>query len=335
LTEQRSQAPRRAITYCIVPEELADRLHELLRAHFADQAVEVVVEQRWRGRRRAGERRQEDAAGRRELTEERRRIRGEGGRRVADRRATAISVEPLLLPRKARAHADRLAFVEVLEPSEQQLEDRDTGRLVACIQAGAHEEFSELYRRYFDRVYSYLLVMLSDAHRAEDATQQVFLRVLETLPHYERRSQPFRAWLFVLVRNHAIDHLRQMHRMAPVEREELDRRSEEAGKDAEPELPVLDWISDRELTMFIERLPLSQRQVLVLRYMLDLSTDEIAVALSRSPTDVRKLNERALAFLRQRLTAVGREPRESVARSPWLRRGTQLRVIRSRRWALH
>lgn len=330
-----SSAQGRAIVYCIIPDDLAERLHEPLRGHFSDDpGVEVVVEQRWRDRRQRADRRV--ATGDEPPQDrERRRIRAAEGRRVADRRApTVVVAAPSDLPRKLRVHAGELVFLEAFEPSVQQLEDRDTARLVGRIQSGEQHLFGDLYRRYFDRVYSYLLVMLGDAHRAEDATQQVFLRMLEALPRYERRSQPFRAWLFVMVRNHAIDHLRQMHRIEPVGDEELHRRSEQVAEPAEQALPVLDWISDRELTMFIGRLPLPQRQVLMLRYMLDLSTDEIATALGRSTADVRKLNERALAFLRARLTAMSREPHRG-ARNPWVRRGTQLRVLRSRRWALH
>src|SRR5205085_662516 len=121
-------AVRRAVTYCVIPHDLAGKLHELLRRHFGDRReVEVIVEQRANDRRRVAERRASTDA----PATDRRRIRAATGRRVADRRATAIALDPIAeLPRKARPYAHLLAFTERLEPSTQQLEDVDTARLV-------------------------------------------------------------------------------------------------------------------------------------------------------------------------------------------------------------
>jgi RNA polymerase sigma-70 factor (ECF subfamily) len=329
-----SQGEARPIVYCLVPWDLAASVHEPLRRHFGDDAgVEVVVERRRHGRRK-GERRSDESAA--PTGEDRRRIRNVGGRRIADRRAPLIEIEaPGALPRKARAHAARLVFVERIQPSTEKAEDADTGRLVTRIQAGDREGFADLYMRYFDRVYSYLRVVLRNEHHAEDATQQVFMKALEALPRYERRSQPFSAWLFVIARNQALADLARLQRSKPVDPSELQRRHEPSGP-AEPDdhaLGALDWISDRELLMFIERLPQAQRQALVLRYMLDLSTAQIAELLDRTPDDVRMLQSRGLRFLRRRLAAIGRGPSEGQRtrmRAP-LRKS---RVMRMRRYAL-
>jgi hypothetical protein len=77
----------------------------------------------------------------------------------------------------------------------------------------------------------------------------------------------------------------------------------------------------------------AQRQVLVLRYMLDLPYSEIAAILDRTPAEVRKLQHRAISFLRARLTAVRRAPRRGE-RSAWRRLPTQVRILRRRRYAL-
>jgi RNA polymerase sigma factor (sigma-70 family) len=98
------------------------------------------------------------------------------------------------------------------------VEDADTARLVELIQAGEHERFGEVYVRYFDRVYSYLRLVLRNEHHAEELAQQVFLDVLEALPRYEPRdSTPFRGWLFAIARNRAISQLRATGRVIPEE----------------------------------------------------------------------------------------------------------------------
>ena len=319
----------RSVLYCIVPAHLAAKLHEPLRRHFReDSQVEVIVEQRSRGRRRNGDRRGRAS---REIDVERRRIKASEGRRVTERRSTLIDLRTPPLPRRFRRFAEELAFVERLEPTPQEAEDADTARLVTRIQSGDRDAFSLLYLRYFDRVYSYLRVALTDDARAEDATQEVFIRVFKALPQYERRRQPFRAWLFVIVRHHALGELRKEPWLDLVGDDQLARVREGGGDDWDR--TVLGWISDRELMMFIERLPLAQRQVLVLRYLLDLEMTQIAEIMGRADADVRMLHHRAVRFLKDRLSAVGRTSITS-RRAPMCRGRKQYGVLRARRWAL-
>jgi RNA polymerase sigma-70 factor (ECF subfamily) len=217
---------------------------------------------------------------------------------------------------------------------DQQAEDADSARLVVRIQSGDRDAFALLYMRYFDRVYGYLRFVLRDADEAEDATQQVFVNAMQALPGYQHERAPFRAWLFVIVRNYALSQLRKRGHLELLEPSEIGRRvAADPGADAgEDELPALSWISDRELLLFIERLPLAQQQVLFLRYMLDLSHAQTAAVLDRTVEDVRNLQSRALRFLRARLAAVGREPER--ARTRMVRCPPKAPVLRGRRFAL-
>jgi RNA polymerase sigma-70 factor (ECF subfamily) len=327
-----SSGRRRPIIYCIVPEDLAARLHEPLRRHFVDRPdVEVVVEQRGSERRGQPERRTTSRPAGAQI--ERRRIRNLAGRRLGDRRAATLESAPPDLPRKARPHVAELVFVERIEPSSEHAEDLDSARLAARIQAGESELFAELYMRYFERIYNYVRVVLSGADDAEDATQQIFLKVLQALPRYEVRDVPFRAWLFVVARNPVLSQLR-LARRGDVSYE--DEIVDGDGADAEgAELGALSWISDGELQMFVERLPIAQRQVLFLRFAVGMSLGEVAATLGQSPETVRKQQSRALQFLRQRLTAVER----GTARRRGDRIGSkillrQAGVLRMRRFSL-
>jgi RNA polymerase sigma-70 factor (ECF subfamily) len=235
------------------------------------------------------------------------------------------------LPRRLRSQADRLAWVERLEPAEQHLLDLDTARLVTRFQAGDALAFEDLYLRYFDAVYSYLRVLFrEDHHEAEDLTQQAFTRVFEALPRYERRPQPFRSWLFTIVRNLALSQLEKRGRIETVAPADAARQRDEAA----PADDALAWITDRELMMFVERLPLSQRQVLLLRYMLDLSPREAGRILNLSAGHVRKLESRALRFLQVRLEALGRTPARPRDHLDSNHRVRWLPVTRQRRYAL-
>jgi hypothetical protein len=86
--------------------------------------------------------------------------------------------------------------------------------------------------------------------------------------------------------------------------------------------------------MFVDRLPLAQREVLVARFVLDLTDTQIAELLSRSPESVRVLQHRALAFLRTRLRNLSGEGNEG-AKARMKRCPDQAPVLRMRRWALY
>ena len=295
----------RPTIYCVIPRELANELHEPLRDHFrSDPHVKVIVDFRNGDRRANGDRRGEVAA----PADDRRRIRSETGRRVSERRALTVALEPLDLPRKARRHLDRIGFFERLEPTSQRALDADNARLVMRFQAGEQSAFTDLYMRNFDSVYTYLRVALKDHHEAEDAAQQVFINTLEALPRFElRRGKPFRAWLFRIARNQALTHLRKQRNVDVEDPEDLDRRRQTVGE-MDSDRRALEWLTDTELLILIERLPVAQRQAITLRYMLGLTTEEMATALDRSTMAVRKLEHRALRFLEQRLIATGRKP---------------------------
>jgi len=313
------------LIYCIVPEGLALELHEVLREHFRDDPrVEVVVERRI-VERREGERRAENVVALEEGREE--------SRRRAERRGgLAPTTPPRSLPAVARAHITELRFLKSDDGGELAAEDRNSSVLVARFQAGDEDAFSALYLRYFDRIYAYMHVVLTDTPSAEDATQQVFIKLYEALPRYEERGQPFRAFLFVVARNHAVSELRRRQRLATVDPIELDQRLEPT--EATPVDDHLPWVSDRELLALIERLPLAQRQVLVLRFMLDLTHAQIGEILKRNPEDVRALLYRALGFMRTRLNAMGRGEDRSVQRLQMRRRPSPAPVTGARRAAL-
>lgn len=177
-------------------------------------------------------------------------------------------------------------------------EDADTARLVQQYQAGQVVAFAAIYARYRERVHGHLLYLLGDAHDAEELTQDVFVRLREALPAYERRgSTPFRAFLFTITHRCGMTRLEQRVRLVLVAPLELNERRERTGEFSPG--PRLDWIDDDELHQAFGRLPLDQQRVLTLRFLLGCSVAETANVLARSVTAVTSLQNRAHAALRR------------------------------------
>jgi RNA polymerase sigma-70 factor, ECF subfamily len=220
------------------------------------------------------------------------------------------------------------------DPEAERAEDEDTAKVVARFQKGDTEVFSILYARYFGRVFAYMRLLLNHVQEAEDATQDIFILLMKKLPSYKQGEEPFRAWLFVVARNHAIDILRRSNRLDfDIDWEEALRRSEAAVED-KPTLKSFEWINDPDLFRFVERLPLVQRQILALRFMLDMPQAEIAAVLGLTHSNVRSLHHRALRFLNARLTAVRNKKPGTRTRTKMRTYKKQAPVLRSRRWSL-
>ncbi len=158
--------------------------------------------------------------------------------------------------------------------------------------------FDALYRKYLAQVYNYAVYELRDHHEAEDATERTFLSALAGLHRFEDRARPadgddastFRIWLFRIARN------------VVAERRRSRRRRPEAGLELAAELAapgdVEAAVVGREAAASawraVARLSGDRRRAVVLRFVHELSTAEIAEVLGRSEGAVRVLIHRGL-----------------------------------------
>jgi RNA polymerase sigma-70 factor (ECF subfamily) len=174
--------------------------------------------------------------------------------------------------------------------------DRDR-RLVEAAQADP-ARFEALYRKYVAQVYSYAYYELRDHHDAEDATERTFLAALTGLHRFEERARPadgdgastFRVWLFRIARNVVADRRRRQGRRPEAT---LDAAAELAGpQDVEADVTFRDDAA--AAWRAVGRLRGDRRRAVILRFVDEMSTAEIAGILDRSEGAVRVLIHRAL-----------------------------------------
>ena len=184
--------------------------------------------------------------------------------------------------------------------------DRDRGLVEAARRDPSR--FDALYRKYLAQVYSYAFYELRDHHAAEDATERVFMQALAGLPRFEERVDAFiasraavsladaadistfRVWLFRIARNVVANERRR------------DRRRPVSSLDDAVELSapgdVVETATAREAVgeawQAVSRLPEDRRRAVILRFVDEMSTAEIAAVLGRSEGAVRVLLHRAL-----------------------------------------
>jgi len=168
---------------------------------------------------------------------------------------------------------------------------------VDAARAGNQQALAELYSLYFPRVYRYILARTGNVHDAEDLTEEVFVRVLDAIERFQWREAPFSAWLFRIAHNAVISQRRRdgaRGRSAPL--------SEALPVDAQgPEETVENRQALNEIMRAAQELPEAQRLVISLRFAAGLSVAETAKALGKGEGNIKVIQHKAIAKLREML----------------------------------
>ncbi len=150
--------------------------------------------------------------------------------------------------------------------------------LIADSIGGREDGFEELVRRYQRPIIGYVFRMLGDYESSLDVTQEVFIKVYNSLTRY-RTEYKFSTWLYRIAHNAAIDHMRR-NSVTPqsIETENADGayqlQIESQAPNPEQNREQSEWRT--EIDAVIKCLPTSYRELIVLRHSRDLSYDEIA-----------------------------------------------------------
>jgi RNA polymerase sigma-70 factor (ECF subfamily) len=196
--------------------------------------------------------------------------------------------------------------------------DQTDEQLMHRFRRGDASAFETLMRRHRTPIHSFLCRLLGDRARAEDLTQETFLRVVKGAGDWEPRAL-VRTWLFTIARNLAADEARRrvFRATEPLEPEPGGLQ----GAQAVAPGPAPDQAAaDAELRPLLEAalaaLPAEQREVLLLREHAGLSFPEIAEATGVNENTVKSRMRYALTALRERLAAQGAAPETGRSVAP-------------------
>lgn len=182
------------------------------------------------------------------------------------------------------------------------LSENDRELIVAC-QRGDEDAFAVLFSLHSDKVYSVALRYAGDETSAMDIAQDTFLKLLSHIGQF-RSYAKFDTWLYRLVINSCLDHQRRKRRVLPI----LDSLLERICTVQETVLHDL-LRRERQEAIYetVGKLPPEQRIVVILRYMEDLSYEQIAEVLGCSAGTVASRLNRAHKVLERRLAHLRRE----------------------------
>lgn len=171
-----------------------------------------------------------------------------------------------------------------------------THELLAACRRGDPTAFEEVVRRTYRQVYTQAFRLVGDRQEAEDVAQEAYVKVIRGLAGFRGDAQ-FETWLYRIVTNTAMTHLRRRRRFG-----ELLADSGEEAPEYAADVRVAEQAVDREaLRRALGALPLSLRSVVVMKDVYGLSCREIGDRLGISEGAVKVRLHRGRKRLKQRL----------------------------------
>jgi len=168
--------------------------------------------------------------------------------------------------------------------------------LIEKSQAGNAEAFAEIYDIFVQRLFRFIKLKIQNQQQAEDILQETFVKVWGYIKQFRPEGGSLQAWIYKITANTINDYFRKIYRQP--ETLELLENLEKASE-ANVEKEVGNRLETEGYIKAFELLGESQKQVLELRLIQDLSILETAKILGKSNLAVRVLFHRALKKLRK------------------------------------
>ena len=172
------------------------------------------------------------------------------------------------------------------------------------------KEFNLIYDTYIEKIYRFVFIKVSSQEIAEDLTSEAFIKAWQVFSKDSKKIENQSAFLYKIARNLVIDYYRKKSRFQYISSDYsqiIDPRSSNleemaaTGSDFDRVAKALGDIND------------SYREVIVLHYLDDLKTPEIAKIINKSDGTVRVLLHRALNALRENLNEETKQDLGAVA----------------------
>jgi RNA polymerase sigma-70 factor (ECF subfamily) len=164
--------------------------------------------------------------------------------------------------------------------------------LVDRLKANDDEAYREVVARFGDPLYGYIYSITGDHHLSQDVLSETYLRMVEKIDTYTYYGAPFKAWLYRIAHNLAINTSRRIRPTVGVEA--IDAAALPAN---DPAATIIARAEVEELRNALSELTEEQQQVVLLRFVAGQSTNEVAQALDKSENAIKQMQLRALRSL--------------------------------------
>ena len=210
---------------------------------------------------------------------------------------------------------DEVATQEVAESEPYEAE------LIRRAKARSPEAWTEIYTSHYAAIFRYAKARVFDETTAEDLASAVFVGALKGIDSYKYRGRPLLAWLYGIARHVVASHQRELldsrgeslkeshdlprrviwHLMRRPRRDDVQAAGQDLIETVSDEGDPAMMVDRLDLRDALANLPANQREVVILRFLVGLSAQEVAGVVGKKPAAVYSLQARAILALREQL----------------------------------
>jgi len=168
-------------------------------------------------------------------------------------------------------------------------------QIIRRAKKGGSEDFGLLYDHYVPQIYRFVLLKVSHKHEAEDLTHEIFLSAWKNIDSYKYRGLPFSSWLYQIARNRVIDYYRTKKEQLSIEN--VNENEFRIVDNTEQNLDQ--QVALNKIRQALPQLKEDQQQIIILRFIEDLSPAEISEIMDKSEGAIRLIQHRAIKKLKE------------------------------------
>lgn len=162
------------------------------------------------------------------------------------------------------------------------------------------DAFGLLYQRYVDRIYNYIYYRTGSARDAEDLTGKVFFKAMGHIQNYRHMGLPFSAWLYRIAHNLIANYHRDRYRKQEISLDDVTGPTLTL-PGSQPESRLVHSQEVEDLLANIRDLAPNRQELLILKFVDQLSNAEIGQIMRKSEGAIKSLYHRTLLELRERM----------------------------------
>ncbi|MEH7387295.1 RNA polymerase sigma factor [Bacillus sp. JJ1521] len=165
--------------------------------------------------------------------------------------------------------------------------------------SGNKQAYSHIINKYKNQLYATILRMTKNPHDAQDLVQEAFIKVYYQIDKYNEKGS-FSSWFYRVAINHCMDEFRKKRS------KQVEMNEELMGKNPNhPEVVYLKREENRQIELLLVTLPEDERMIMLLRYVNELSYEEISELVDVPVSTVRNKLHRAKKKLRNTVNREG------------------------------
>ncbi|MDN3451690.1 RNA polymerase sigma factor [Planococcus sp. APC 3906] len=173
-------------------------------------------------------------------------------------------------------------------------------RWIRRVQRSAHEDSAnQLVKHYYKEVFAFVYKQVVDEQTSLDLTQEIFVRMLQSITGFDTRKASFRTWLYRIASNHCVDYFRSKSYRTSVKTGYIEEEDLESAENILQQITQKEQV--QELQASLALCDHTAQHIVRYKLYLDQTFAEIAVTLQLPESTIKTKYYKTIRFIRKEM----------------------------------